>query len=87
LQVSPQSQVSHVQFSQVQFAQSPPSQSHWQFSHEQDSPQQQALAVPPSACTELKPRTEAPATKAEAKSLNVTDMVKISCELDSRMGE
>jgi hypothetical protein len=64
-----------VQFSQLQFSHDSPLQSHWQFSHEQLSPQQQALAVPLSACTELKPRIEAPATRAEDKSLNVTDMV------------
>jgi hypothetical protein len=87
LQVPPQSQFSHVQFSQVQFSHDSPLQSHWQFSHEQLSPQQHALATLLSAETELKPSNEAPATTAEAKSLDVTDMVMISCELGSRMGK
>jgi hypothetical protein len=81
--VPPQSHLSHVQFSQLQFSHDSPSQSHWQFSHVQLSPQQQVLATL-SAETVLKPSNEAPATTAEAKSLDVTDMVKNSCEHGSR---
>jgi hypothetical protein len=73
-----------VQFSQVQFSHDSPLQSHWQFSHVQLSPQQQALAAPLSAETELKPSNEAPATTAEAKSFDVTDMVNISCKHGSQ---
>jgi hypothetical protein len=72
-QLSPQLQCSHPHDSQVQFSQVPsaqPQSSHWQL-----SPQQQLFAAE-SAAKPLKPRTDAPATTAVAKSFDVRDMIK-----------
>jgi hypothetical protein len=74
LQLSPQLQFSHPHDSQVQFSHVPfaqPQSSHWQL-----SPQQQVLAAELAAKL-LKPRTEALATTAVAKSFDVRDMINL----------
>jgi hypothetical protein len=72
-------QFSQVQFSQVHFSPS----AHSQFSQLHESPQQQAALVVLVAANELKPKIEAPVTKAPANSLLVKD-IEYSCEIVSR---
>jgi hypothetical protein len=72
-QLSPQLQFSQPQASQLQFSQVPSLQPH--SSQVQLSPQQQPGFAAEPAETELKPKTEAPATNAPARNFDVMDMI------------